>query len=228
MNVNQRTGRAWPAVVTVILAVMTSTATADFTWTGGGGDDSFTNNGNWDIGAPVDPVGMALIFGDDGGNYQVTGIDLDYTDVRGIRFTGALDSYTLSGTGSLAIAHGFTIENDSAFTQTFNVTIKGSNNMGGPGALNIEASAGDFIFNNIDLSDPAGVEATFRGSRDTTVNGVISGAGGSIVKTGTGRLILNNANTFGGPTSLQMGTTIAGNDQAFGMGIVQITGDASL
>ncbi|MCP3901994.1 MAG: autotransporter domain-containing protein [Planctomycetes bacterium] len=231
MNDTKRTGRAWPVVATVTLATLTPAATADFTWNGNGGSDDFTDNGNWDGNmAPTATVGQAIIFGDDGGNYQVTGVNITYDDIRGMRFTDALDSYTIGGTGTFQFAHGFSLENDSAFEQRINVTIKGTNNGGGPGALTIDASSGNFILNNIDLTDPAGIALTVQGNRNTTIDGTISGgAGSSLVKTGSGTLIINNANTmFAGSTSLQNGTVVAGNDMAFGTGFVQVTGDASL
>ena len=53
---------------------------------------------------------------------------------------------------------------------------------------------------------------------NTTYAGVISGAGGSLAKAGTGTLTLSSANTYTGGTSLNAGTLAIGNDMALGTG----------
>jgi autotransporter-associated beta strand protein len=54
--------------------------------------------------------------------------------------------------------------------------------------------------------DLQGNAATFAGSGTTRVNGVVSGAGSSLLKTGSGTLILAGANTYDGGTTLRHGT----------------------
>lgn len=54
---------------------------------------------------------------------------------------------------------------------------------------------------------------------DTTVSGVISGTGGSLVKTGTGTLTLTGANTYTGGTTVSSGT-LSGNAASFGTGAI--------
>lgn len=52
----------------------------------------------------------------------------------------------------------------------------------------------------------------------TTYSGVISGSGGSLVKTGTGTLTLSGDNLFDGGFTLNGGTVSAGHDNALGTG----------
>ncbi len=53
---------------------------------------------------------------------------------------------------------------------------------------------------------------------DTEVSGVISGTGGSLVKTGSGTLTLSGANTYTGGTALKHGRLDLGHAQALGTG----------
>lgn len=79
---------------------------------------------------------------------------------------------------------------------------------------------------------------TFNVANTTTFSGVISGANYSLTKSGSGTLILNGSNTFGGSTSsltLSAGTLVVGNSGAIGAadntlklngGTIQATGGA--
>ena len=58
----------------------------------------------------------------------------------------------------------------------------------------------------------------------TEVSGVISGADGALTKTGAGALTLSGINSYSGGTTITAGSIIAGNDSAFGAGLVTLNG----
>jgi fibronectin-binding autotransporter adhesin len=62
----------------------------------------------------------------------------------------------------------------------------------------------------------------------TEVSGVISGAGGSIVKVGSGALTLSGANTYTGGTVLHEGRLNVGHAQALGTGALSMDDDTTL
>ncbi|MCY3016611.1 MAG: autotransporter-associated beta strand repeat-containing protein, partial [Planctomycetota bacterium] len=67
-------------------------------------------------------------------------------------------------------------------------------------------------------------QRTFNTVADTTFTGILAGNGASLIKTGDGILTLANANTYDGGTTLAVGTLLAGSDQAFGPGMLNLNG----
>ena len=67
-------------------------------------------------------------------------------------------------------------------------------------------------------------QKTFNTVADTTFTGILAGSGASLIKTGDGILTLTNANTYDGGTTLAVGTLLAGSDQAFGSGMMNLNG----
>lgn len=63
--------------------------------------------------------------------------------------------------------------------------------------------------------------------RSLTINGSVSGSG-SLTKTGSGNLTLNNAKNYSGGTVIEQGTVFIGNNAALGTGNVTIDGSSSL
>jgi autotransporter-associated beta strand protein len=57
-----------------------------------------------------------------------------------------------------------------------------------------------------------------------TLNGLISGAGFGVTKSGAGKLILGGANTFGGGLTLSAGTLVLANNAALGTGTFTVNG----
>jgi fibronectin-binding autotransporter adhesin len=61
-----------------------------------------------------------------------------------------------------------------------------------------------------------------------TLSGNVSGAGGAIVKVGTGALTLSGTNTYTGGTALQQGRLNLGSSQALGTGALSMDDDTTL
>ncbi|WP_432798684.1 autotransporter-associated beta strand repeat-containing protein [Poriferisphaera sp. WC338] len=115
---------------------------------------------------------------------------------------------TLSGAGTVIVGH------DNAFG-TGNITMSSTSFQS-----NNDSNA---ISNNIAINNFQTL--TFSGSNDLAIDGVISGGAGSIDAGGTGRLILNGSNTFGGGVELvNGGHVVIGNNNALGIGTVLTSG----
>ena len=83
------------------------------------------------------------------------------------------------------------------------------------------AGAGNFVLGAKTLT--TGVLNT-----DTEVSGVISGAGGSLTKVGSGALILSGNNTYSGGTQLNAGSLVVANNNALGSGALSMANGTSL
>jgi len=121
-----------------------------------------------------------------------------------------LGSDSAAGQGTLAFtASGDTIQaSGGTRTITNNVTMSGTSVTFG-GTNNMIFTAGVSLSTN----------ETFTVNNTTTFSGVISGTNDSLTEAGSGTLILNGNNTFGGPTSsltLSAGTLVVGNNGSVG------------
>jgi autotransporter-associated beta strand protein len=171
-------------------------------WTGAGGN-VLGNAANWS--QSLNPAGLSVLF--DAGTTATTNLAVNSaTSLRGALFK-ASDSgggFTFTGAGTLSL--GYTgLRNESTATQTFDVGIVLA------GSQNWEAANGNLVFNGA-IATTAGAHLVIvGGARDTTFNGVVSGAGG-LAKDDAGILTLNAANTYTGKTwihdgTLRLGTT---------------------
>ena len=134
-------------------------------------------------------------------NYELYFRDSSAGGSAAITNNYALRFYDNSTAGSA------TITNNSGGTVDFSNST-GPNNDRKLSAGSI-AGAGDYILGANELTV---------GSNDlsTEVSGVISGAGGALVKTGTGTLTLSGSNTYTGGTTISGGTLQLGNGGATG------------
>ncbi len=204
-------------------------AEADFTWNGAGDGVTFSDGANWVGGAapPLDLAGDTLVFGPTGAAQSPDILGASYVNITAIAFTGADAALTLSDAGvvgNFTFLDAGTITNDSAILQTINVDLVGTGStfflMALTGSLDI---GGD-----IDLSDTGGVQLGVFGDMDTTLRGLISGAGASLLKQGNGVLVLEGANTYDGGTELAAGTIVLADDSALGTGDLNVTGDGAI
>lgn len=83
------------------------------------------------------------------------------------------------------------------------------------------AGLGSYVLGAKNLTVGTGFAGAFA---DTEVSGVISGADGSLNKTGNGALTLSGVNTYTGGTILDAGRLSVDNDAALGAGTLQIFG----
>lgn len=173
---------------------------ATFTWDGGGADANWTTAANWagDI-APATDGSADLVF--PAGAARTNNVN-DFTAgtaFASIGFTGG--GYALSGNGIALGAGG--------------VTDSTPNGAGGGNRFALDAVIAGAV--TIHDADPAAA---------LTIAGSISGAGGSISRSGGGTVIFEAAGTYGGGTTLLAGDTFANNlvGSAFGAGAVTNTG----
>lgn len=136
--------------------------------------------------------------------------------------TGAVTSGPL-GTGPLTISGGTALISDTAIRTVANaVTVNGDFTLGSLSGANGSTVA----VNGVILSGPvalgAGVTRTINVNsllNVSTMSGIVSGAGTSIVKTGAGTLALTGANTFDGGITINGGTLQSG---ASGLGVTGV------
>ncbi|SDT99141.1 autotransporter-associated beta strand repeat-containing protein [Verrucomicrobium sp. GAS474] len=187
-----------------IYDVPTDTANTANVWTGGGGSGAFGATANWSKGSV--PAALPVVFDGAAAGGQTTVSLAANQAVRGMLFrsTAGGSGFTFTGTNTLAV--GTTgIRNESAATQTFSVPVTLS------GAQNWEAEGGNLVFNGTVAN--GGNLLVVQGAKDTTLNGVISGAGG-FAKDGVGVATLNAANTYSGTTFIHDGTVRMGVNNA--------------
>ncbi len=111
--------------------------------------------------------------------------------------------------GTLAIGHNVALGLTGAFEGRLSLL---------GGAVRAEGGA-RVIANRVLLNSP---HATFTGSDDLTLTGVISGAG-QLTKQGAGKLTLDNASTYTGGTTVDAGTLVVNGSIAGGV-VVNTTG----
>ncbi len=175
-------------------------------WTGAT-DSDFDDATNWD---PQEvATNGAIVRVESGGtstlNHNVTG-----NTYSGWQFNAGGAQVTVQG-NDVTLSDGASLTNNSSHEQSFDVAVIGA------GDLNISAQGGGLQFENIQIADGSTLTFDTADSISGTVNGVISGTGSSLVKTGDGTLTLSGANTYSGGTTVSGGklvgdsTSLSGN-----------------
>lgn len=85
---------------------------------------------------------------------------------------------------------------------------------------------GDLTFTSTGTTSLGTVARTFQVNNRTQFNGIFSGAGGGIAKTGNGTLVLSGANTYTGATSVNAGTLLINGSLAAGSAVTVASGAA--
>ncbi len=146
---------------------------------------------------------------------------------------------TKSGRGTLNLTGGTNTAGGGSNVTTINegiLLIGDLDNIGGStGTLNFAGGTlqlnGGFTddLSTRSLSYLAGTTSTFdNGGNNVTLANSLGSGGGGLIFAGGGNVTLNATSTRTGTTSLTTGEIIAGADNAFGTGELQITGDADL
>ncbi len=127
---------------------------------------------------------------------------------------------TALGSGAVTLSGGHLGTTGGARTLANNFVLQSDTTFSGSDALTLTG--------NLTLARSR--ELTIAASAHVTVSGIISGAGRSLNKFGTGTLVLTGANTYTGGTYLDAGTTRINNStgSAFGTGAVTVGADATL
>ncbi len=153
---------------------------------------------------------------------------------------GSLIVTDTAGGGTLTLSGANTYSGGTIVSGTVNVAA-GAANVFGSGAIVLNSGAGHADLNlaafnqtigsltgdaNSTLQLGAAQLTTGSDNSNTAFAGVISGAAGSLVKTGGGVWTLTRANTFGGGTTVNAGTLSIDNLNELGTGAVTLNGGA--
>lgn len=158
------------------------------------------------------------------------------TASQAINFNGALsgaNNLTIAA-GSGAVTFGNTVSGLASLTSnttagvninTTSITTLGNQSYAGTITLGSDTNlSGDQITTAAILGGAHLLTITNTGT--SSMNGIFSGTGASLVKSGNGSLTLSSANTYTGTTKINAGTLIAGNNTAFSNGALNLNGGA--
>lgn len=185
--------------------VPTDTANTANAWTGGAGTSAFSSSSNWSRGSA--PNNLPVVFDSSaaGGQRRIT-LGSDQA-VRGILFhsnSNLTGGFTVDAGNTLFVGTSG-IRNEDSNTQTIHSAIALT------GAQNWEAANGDLVFNGNIANN--GNLLVVQGTANTTIGGIVSGAGG-LAKDEAGTLTLNGQNTYTGTTFIHDGTLRVGTNNA--------------
>lgn len=164
-----------------IASLSTPLFAAPYSWTGGGANDDWSTDANWDGGvAPASAPDTALQFS---GSTRLTPNTDAPWDLGSLAFDSGAGAFTLTGT-TINLASGGSITNSSANTQTI-----ANSSINLPGVSTWDTSGGDLVV-----------------SGAITGNQVFFNQTGSVVKTGAGTLTFSGSNSYGEGTLVKSGT----------------------
>jgi autotransporter-associated beta strand protein len=237
---NMKNVSALICAIAMILTPVAQAATNTWDSTAGGaindGAGAWLDAGQWNNGSPSATwsSGDDAIFGVRGTGGAVT--LASPTTANSLTFNPFSGTYSLGTSGqALTLTNGMTLNSGAgAVTLISPITLGAAQSW-----LNNSAS---LLTVGTDTVSKAGYLLTVGGSGNTTVSGIIDGAGG-LAKSGAGTLTLNgtNANTFTGGLGITNGTVIldfvsrgananlvaTGNDLTLASGTLQLTGNSA-
>jgi autotransporter-associated beta strand protein len=200
MNLHRVAGwfTASVCLAAMLVVGMPRPADAQFTWSGGGSTDNFTDAANW-VNGVAPTTNSTFIFAGTtrlapNNNLTLTGADNTLT------FGSTAGAFTVGG-NAIRMA---SVTNNSSNLQSVNVSLRLN------GGRTINTGSAGVSLGVLPLSTGAQRPLTKTGSGDLTLTFASSGTGISYTVS-TGRLVVNNATgTFalGAPTSLAAGTEL--------------------
>ena len=200
----------------------TLTPIPTFTWsgaqsTGNAADlDNWSKSNNWVGGiAPGIAAVKSLIMA--GGVQTTNDMDGAY-QIKGLLFRSDAGAFTInSSTGDSLTIGGAGIINQSANTQTLNVSIALS------AAQTWTADSGAIVAGGVTILN-AGNTLTIAGAFNTTINASIDSGAGGLIKNGTGTLTLGGTNAFTGGLTINAGTVSVASSSNLGASTVTFNG----
>jgi autotransporter-associated beta strand protein/T5SS/PEP-CTERM-associated repeat protein len=154
-----------------------------------GTTNTYTTTTNWKTGSVPKNQGNKAVFASLG---SIRSVNLDISPILGkLIFNNGSDSYTIDSTTSQSITLDTTVV---AGPQVLSYA--------GSHLIKVNVAMNQNTLFNVDddtLYSPSTVDTL-------TLSGVLSGPTQSITKTGSGNLVLSNANTYGGSTTVSGGT----------------------
>jgi len=207
----RRAIRVAPILVLAAVASARSPArAATYTWTGGGANSNWSNNANWQSGAPANnETGLVLVFpalaGAYASNNDRSGLQVDSVSVTTQIAAG---TYTLSG--NPITLHG-PVSWTNPGTGSPNLLWQIPLVLAADVALSTSGRQSQ-LEGSVDLQSHT---LTFEALGDVLLSGTVSGSGG-IVKNGSSALTLSGANTYTGPSTGNAGALYINSASALG------------
>ncbi|HEY3760448.1 MAG TPA: autotransporter-associated beta strand repeat-containing protein [Verrucomicrobiae bacterium] len=168
----------------------------EFTWSGGGADENWSDGANW-VGGVAPGPGSTLNF--TGANNPAPVLDNSY-NTYALLFDNGAGTFSTSSTGGSILTLTGGVTNNSANTQTLNVPIV----LGAP--VTLDAAAGGLTLGQT-INLGANLLTITNNAYNTTLSGVISGSGG-LACFGFGTNILLGVNTFTGNLAVSNATLL--------------------
>ena len=136
-------------------------------------------------------------------------------------YTGGtiINTGTLNAANNAALGTGaVTVANGATFGMSGTAINVGNNITFNSGSTLSEANAfgGNILSGTLSMNGTVGISVTSASNDVLNLNGLISGTGITLNKSGVGTLVLGGANTFTGTTNITAGTLVVANDAALG------------